>query len=461
MIQTNFRHLWEFPMGFKLRSKADFSVMSNLNSNLICVKLIGAGILRLIGLRFIFAGLLFGLLSGCTGYRTPTARDEHNIGEKLDTISSLVSREGNSKGHVAIFDPTIKMIHQFNLTTMEHDRALPVREPGAEHFLLYNDSSNYVIDLTKKHLTIFNSAGESQKDPISFQGVPKSAAFRPSIGGDPANYEAFLAIYDDVGTVGLLILDKNGQVKSKTTLGPIVSPDVTIVSGDITEDGRMVLALSDDRIAVVNMRSSIDLGAWQTIKIYPSTLTKLTWMAPLVGQVNRVLVKADKKIALLDIDTQTVVASYDSSTETPVSLSKSVDPHVILATSRYGELKILYVNGSSLQSRPFQYDGRSNVLNSMLDLSLNTWTMIRSGANVYYDPDRDPIDQAPSRQLLRYRFSDQLALHNKNLPDRAQLRLTKSTVFALFPADLGYAVNYAVDSSSVQELRLFNRPYIQ
>jgi hypothetical protein len=115
---------------------------------------------------------------------------DHMIGQKLESIAPLRASDGEQKQKVSLYDPVVKKIHQFDLNQMGVLRTLAVLNPDEKHFVLDSGTSNYIVDLSEKHISIFDKNSNPQHEPIQFLGVPKSAAFRPDLG--------WLVTYDDL-----------------------------------------------------------------------------------------------------------------------------------------------------------------------------------------------------------------------------------------------------------------------
>src|SRR5262245_59031278 len=84
-------------------------------------------------------------LAACAD-KDPARDQEHLIGKKLTDVSSLVAPGGETQSHIAIYDKTVARVHQFDLNANALVRSFPVRNPGLEHYVLYDQPGNYIID---------------------------------------------------------------------------------------------------------------------------------------------------------------------------------------------------------------------------------------------------------------------------------------------------------------------------
>jgi len=396
--------------------------------------------------------------------RTP---DEGLIGTDVGAFSLFNGSAGAGNSRVAVFDRKTRRIHQFETADMTLQRSFVVMDPDNEHDLIYDGGSDFIIDWSAKHIAIIGKDGQTVLDPFHLAGKALSAAFRaPTTDGR----NGILVMYDDLASVGILILDREGTIKGKTLRGRLVEGDTGIAAGDLTEDGRLVLVLTDDRIAVINVIQTIEQDKWVTESTpYASGLQKVSWIAPVRGKPNQIFAKAADKIAILDVSARTIVHSSDTTALALVKLSKFVDPHAIYE----GDNKTyLFYPGdnSEVKSRVFANtntgeEGQADVLAaSFLDMTADQWMTVAtkgSGWRRWPDQTRESIDAALSRRLQNCRFSDLLATSSIHLPDGPQVRLTRNSAFLLFPSDLGYAVNHPFDGGARTELKMFMQPYIR
>lgn len=386
-------------------------------------------------------------LSACTPSLTVNP-DENNIGEVLGTVTALIAPGGAETNEVAIFDETTRKIHRFDLAAMTHKNSLSVVNPGEKHYVIGDSQGRFVVDLTLKHLTIFDRDGCAQNDPIKMFGKPRSAAFREALG--------LLVVYDDLMNVGIVKMNALGQVEKTWVGGPVIE-DATIAAGDVDEAGRLVLVMNDGVVVIVDVEQTIAQDKWVFSK-FPSTLTELNWLAPLKGDGGRrVLVRSRSTIAIIDLVDQNVAAQLGVSDETAVKLSKSGDPHIVLQGAN-SEIRLVYAESAALKSRTL-FKQTPYLMSSHLDVAGDTWTSVETT----YQPTllwNDVNEYREARALKKYRLSDLRALQYKAVVGKAQIRLATSYVFALFPSELGYAVRYNIMDEGTSELRAFNLNYL-
>ncbi|MCB0384924.1 MAG: hypothetical protein KDD43_05995 [Bdellovibrionales bacterium] len=403
--------------------------------------------------KLIFTLSLVALCTACTG-GGPNAEDEENlIGNKLEIISDLSGRTGGTSQMVAIFDDTTRKIHQFDLQAMVHKRSVDVLYPDSEHFVLYHEQGDYIVDLTLKHISVYDKGGSPQHNPVSFQGKPISAAFRPDLG--------YMVIYDDLMSVSILKMNNEGLVVDSWVSGPVLESDNSIVSGDINDAGQLVLALSDDSLAVVDLGQTLTDKKWTFVSM-ATPMVRMRWMAPIPGKPEQVLVRAKTRVALFDLNTQAVISemTVDPDEVRVRKYSRHVDPHIILNTEYHSkEATLIYVADNQVKSRA-GFHTNSNFMLSRLNLGDDSWTYVTVDRE--YPAWNNALNEVrETRALRRYGFSSLLAQQQKALPDKARLKLAPDYVFALFPSELGYAVRFGVNTEEKRELKLFNLRHIK
>jgi hypothetical protein len=406
---------------------------------------------------------LMMLISACTYSVKPKYKgDDYLIGEKLKSISSLTSSSGTELKHIAMFDKTVGKIYQFNLATGKMDRELSPSEPDGDHTVLYDQGGNYVIDFVEAYIGIYNRQGKLQAKPIELGGVPDSAAFQPNLG--------WLVVYDTHQNIGVIKLDKSGNVQDKWVGGPRfddtgVNNPPSVTAGDVDESGRLIVGRTDGSIAVADLAENVrekPRHKWIAIT-FATDLVNIRWLAPVRGNPDLVLVRSREKISLVQISTKSVIdsVSFDSY-YTQVKPSKIYDPHIILQSS--SQIKVVYVeNGKLYTSAPLrrQY---SYILASRLSLTTDHWTMMEStdlDMSWRWDGDSWELDkpnlEKANRVLHRVMPSSLMSLEDTKVKDEGNTEFTDSHMFQLFSSSYGYAEFTNLNTGEVLPIAKFNR----
>lgn len=403
--------------------------------------------------------IVLALTTACSPTDHGAEEDEDIIGKKVSSISDIsMDSEEREQSSIALFDETTRKIHQFDLQNMKHIRALDVKNPQDEHFVLQDSNGEFVVDLTAKHISIYTNSGQAQHNPVQFVGEPISAAFRPDLG--------YIILYDDLMSVSILKVNAFGSVTKATVLGPILGDDTTIVSGDINDSGELILAMSDNTLAIVDLETTLNTGNW----VYSSISTSfndMKWISPVPGHPEQILIRSFQTMALMDVNTQTVLSELTLSDGDYriKKYSKAIDPHIIFQepvdswSHGYGETQLAYVQDSQIKTRLMK-QAHPYISISRLDLNRNTWTYVDVQKELTWNYN-DLNHVRESRRMNQYRFSDLAAISSESLPDTARLKMAAHYIFALFPSELGYAQRIDISNNEIVELRLFNLRHIK
>ncbi len=393
--------------------------------------------------------LVFSLISLIACDIEPKNQPNHLIGEELKEVSSLTASGGQDQENIAMFDPTVNRVHQFNLATNTLVRSFKVRNPGVEHYVLYDQAGNYIVDLTKQGITIFDKNNEAIHDPITMFGKPISAVFRPDLG--------YLVIYDDLMSVGVIRLDANGRVLQAKVFGASFGSE-TIAAGDLDENGRLILALSDGSVSLINLATSLNTGVWTSSRVAVS-LGNVRWLAPIRGSPDKILVVQNDKISMANLATVTVVDGPSILNRNVLFYGKSPDGHVIFRDSNDSALiKVAYAGGTSVTTKQIAFAPRY-IISSRLDLTNDSWTLLGAQKGSYdWDLKKNIFT---SRQMRRWSFASLAANFDQKMPDRANVEMNTNRAFALFPSKMGRATNYNLISNSARELLHFNVRFIE
>lgn len=373
-------------------------------------------------------------------------REENVIGLPVEKISSMVKVNGGDSDQIAVFDEVTRKIHQFRLSDMHYLRSFSVASPEKKHVLVAHDKGNYVIDIWDQHLEIFDKTGAVQIDPIDLVGTPVSVAFRQE--------DNLFVLYDNLNNVSIIRFDSEGQVEKTWIGGSVLGASSSITSGDLVAGRQLLLSLSDGSLAVVDVDQTLLQQKWVFTNFNPG-IAGISWIAPVLDNPDQVLVKGQSALAIVSLNAKATVTSLDLSGLQLEKLSKSSNAHIIGRPSFDSpQIQILYPQNSQLVSRTLQKQGLS-LLSSHLDLVKDRWSFIEiSERSNYFD---NSADQSKfGRQLKMLRPSDMMAVKKVQIVDQAQVLLSATSIFALFPSDLGYAVRYDLTSGAVKEAKFFN-----
>jgi hypothetical protein len=390
-------------------------------------------------------------LAACTN-DDRARQDEHLVGKKLTDVSSLVTPTGEAQHNIAIFDKTVNRVHQFDLNANVLSRSFAVQRPGVEHYVLYDQPGNYVVDFSTKHISVFDKYGEANHNPIQFVGTPKSAAFNSTLG--------LLVMYDDKMTIGVLKLSPEGKVL-KAQVFPGDFGGASISCGDIDENGNLIAALSNGKIVVADLTAALASGAWTGNYTTKNTvLNNAVWLAPVRGSVNLVLVQQEDRISLVDLTSESVTDGPLTNRKRVMHYGKGPDGHIIYEHATDSSLMLIaYVRAGVIETRQVNHSPYA-ILNSQLDLSAERWTTISAKSSTYNV--QNGVTSYTNRSVTRYIFNSGsfIAVKDERLPEHAKFELSADRLFALMPTRMGSAINYNLANFTSRPLTHFNVPYI-
>ena len=374
------------------------------------------------------------------------------IGEKLTGSSALSDSSGQAdRTQMVFFDKTVRRIHHFDLTTMKMIKSLTVDNPDAQHSVIFDQNLGLIVDFSVGHLTLFDRDGVPTKNPVQFAGKPTSAAYRASTGT--------LAVYDDLSNVAIFKFDANGRIAQKWMGGSLLdsSSGATIECGDLNNNDELILALSDGKLAVVDLAQTLATETW-AFRTVATGLTDINWIAPVRGSTDLMMALSKNGTYENVISTVSLAdgsANSVTTTGSVVIASKNKDPHVIVRENYSYNAKMYYATASGLASPRTLSTTLGNVFDSRLSIAENSWTVLE-GDRTYSWEYRNSEYEFSNRVLKRYRFSDMLALPKSALPDKADLSASSAYVVALYPSELGLLERISISDGSKQQLKLFN-----
>ncbi|HPI41304.1 MAG TPA: hypothetical protein PLJ21_10910, partial [Pseudobdellovibrionaceae bacterium] len=388
--------------------------------------------------------------------------------------------DGADSDQVAIFDEVTRKVHLFQLSDMKYISSLVVRDSTKKHSVVAPESGNYIIDLYEKHISIYKKNGEAIHDPVSFAGNPLSVAYRSDLN--------LFVLYDSLNSVVIMQLDASGNLIQSWTGGSLLSTwsiltsgvdkgsvksndsarakeaelqEGSIISGELLSSGTLVLALKKDfssstTLALVNVAETLKEKKW----IYTSFVVEvgnISWIAGVRAQPDQIFVKAENTLVLIDLNTQTQVASQSLDGFSLEKLSKNFDPHVVARLHNSSkEIVFIYPQNGVLKTRSLQKQ-EYVIVGSMLNLDKDIWGYLESTSAYTYNVFNNSIDQIKTNRVLKtIRPSDMLPLRSLKVADKSQGYLNSTSILELYPSDLGYASRTDLLTESKKEAKYFN-----
>lgn len=419
--------------------------------------------IRLLGSLFLL------VFSACTPAMKifPDIKAENVIGIPLSQNSRLQSATQDDSEKIVVYDKTIRKVHHFDLSSSVHLGKYDVDQPEDEHYLIYGAGMKYFVDLTKKRLNIQVIDGDKIPGPIKFVGTPISASYDYPQG--------YLVVYDSLQTIMIYKIDDNGTILDSFASGPVIKDEGTIQAGDILANGKLVLSIRGNPApstgTVVDFLVTVDLAATLSDQntgnklVYekiPTTLVEMSWLAPVNGQPNLVMIRSKEKISIFDLVAKTEL-SIPTENWVVEKYSKIKDAHIVMRpTYDYDdssvsnlERRLFYVDAGQLKSKSLNKNYKF-ILNSHLDLKRGYWSVVKSNTVKEWDVYNSYNGRYTNRTFARVRFDDLLTTIDTDIDDSATVEIANDFLFSLFPSPMGYATRTDIESNKSNILKNFN-----
>lgn len=422
-------------------------------------------------MRFSFNVIIyiyFLSLVSCTYKPKADVKSENLIGNKLSSISTLQSIQGEQSKSLIMFDPTIRKVHKFDLLTMTHESVWTVANPEIQHSIIYIEPMSYYIDLTAKGITVQNIKNLSQKSRFDFEGQPVSAAFSAE--------KNLLVVYDENQKITIIKLDADGLIEFTSSYGGLLSESHTVQAGDLTEKGDLILTTvnrtldrSSSFLTVIPLDSMNQVQSAE--KIAPALnfknldLFDVSWVAPIGGDAEQVLLRANNKISLYDLKTQQIVSSIDTQDWYIARYSKSKNPHIILFknertfftnSSSDREMQVVYVENNVIKTKSI-FTKIVSVTSSYLDLEKQSFSLTSNKNKEYNTSEFYGLNEVRTQRVFhKLQFNDFLVKNEIKITDGTEVVVGEDFIFNLFPSKLGYAERIDLKDQSKKVLELFN-----
>jgi len=406
----------------------------------------------------------------------PDYKAENVIGIPLSKNSKLQSSTDDDSDKVVIFDKTIRKIHHFDLATSKHLGLFDVEQPEEEHYLIYNGGAEYFVDMSRRHISVQKLNGQQASTSLRFVGTPISASYDGKQG--------YLVVYDSQQSVIIFKLDSSGKLIKQFISGPVVDTLGTIQAGDIAGNGKLVLSIrgnSDpstgvitDYIVAVDIEKTIADTNTQNILVFDPadktamTLTQMSWLAPVPGSPNLIMIRSSGKINLMDLTTK-AISSLPTDDWVVEKYSKIKDPHIIFrktydfysTVNGNVERRMFYVDGGVLKTK-VQTKNFNYILNSHLDIQKGQWNVTKANVVKEYDLyNAYNNDFFQGRSFTRIRLNDLLSVIDTPIDDKATVEIAGDFIFSLFPSEMGKATTTDIESSKVKTINNFNIKYMK
>jgi hypothetical protein len=387
------------------------------------------------GSKVIKIVLAAGLLNSCQA----DDGKKGMIGDRLTQDSGIFNSYGIETSSVFVVDQTTDRLLGISLSDFTIKHQFELKKKEAEHVTIMDINEKFVIDFSKKHLNIYGLDGGSYDRPFNFQGTPTSAAYNP--------FTRTMIIQDSLQSVGMMQLAESGSITSSWRGGPQLASGTSIVAGDLDKSGRLVLAMSDETMAVVDVSQSIAQQSWQQTSFSPG-LGKVTWVAPDSRNADLLLVSSSTKIAIVNSATKVVVdqKALESSSVIKFS-SKAGLGHIF--TEKNGVVSVYFINAQgAIGVESLAQASLAGLKQSYLDGDASALTML---FQVGYR----------ERSVIKMRLSDALVEVEKSIDTTGETSINGKTVFVNYEDPLGALELHSLTSDDVKRLEGYNFDYLR
>ncbi len=386
-------------------------------------------------LHFITLYFLISCASGSSQKKNPDGKS-NMIGDTLQTTTDVILKSNSLANVFALADAHVKRVHVFNLEDLSLKFSyLSSAESDATRNVISDLNGNYVVDLSTKHIEVINKEGSQAKNPFKFQGTPNSAAFHSTDG--------YLVVYDSLKSVGILKLSAQGKIEGSVLLGPLVGENQSISSGEISDDGKLILSISDKSLIIVNLAETLAKQEWIYDTLDLKLDHELDWLTP-IKDSNLILATSSEEILLIDyVDLN--IKEKISIKNLSINRFKGIHPHI-------------YITGTDQQSIIYVNSDLTLVQHELTFLSSDLAKIKKS----YLNLDQLLLRGLFQSDIIALRLKDNLILLNEKTPAKANsIDLCDECFVISYDSPLGKIEKYFDDEKKEKITKTgFNLKYL-
>ena len=363
------------------------------------------------------------------------------IGDSLSFVTSSYVQGPAGSDLVYAYDHYVQRFHQFDLSTPAIMASFSVRESKTHH-ILSSASGAYLVDVSEEHVDLVVPGQASQTDVLHLSGKPATSAAIPS--------EGIYVIVDELKSIGCLLVDDNGTVTGSFVGGAKLGALDTVLAGDLLPGGKLVVSLSDQSFAIIDVKQSVTQQQW-VFDTMPGVSETIDWVSRIPDASNRFVATTATQIVVMDISTQTVV-SQTALDKTLVARFRNAQPH--LYASDGTNLFLYTIDPAGQVSSQILAGSITAVSDSTLDQDRSHITIVQQ------DLSPDELGFAYPK-IFRIRLSDSLVVSKKDPIGRSRVGITSNYMLFQYESALGFAERYAFDTDATAHvMEGFNIPYL-
>lgn len=326
-------------------------------------RLLKYGIFHARALRAALAICMSVRLAGCSQGYGPSGHISLDA-KAFNFASSLTSNLGSSDVLWLVNESTWR-IYRLSVSRfeIEKDYPMPFESEGpvehGNHFSGYSQSpgiitglsGEYVMVMKDRDLAIIRADGSVDTNPVRMPGEIKSYAFaEPTTEGEKTAQRGFLAVSDAMGTLGLMQINRSGQVEASYLAGSILpGSDEQMTAGTAVPASDMLLvSTSGGKLYKLRIQASIEAQELNLEEVTLPAGMEVQSFLPVPGYSDRIMVRQKDKISILDINSMTVVdeVAVDPTMQLAAEF-RGAWPHMIFQQNQVVDARTNAVQSSS------------------------------------------------------------------------------------------------------------------
>jgi hypothetical protein len=367
------------------------------------------------------------LTQGCGGY----VKDETaEIGRRPQFFSTSYLFRAGDANVMTMVDRKGKTVQQFTLEPFGHVQTQPLPFDDEEQGVLASGNGDYFVVVADSNYAIQKRDGSVVENPVGLAGKITSAAY------DPIHH--YLLVADEFKSMAVMLLSPNGDVVGSWTAGSLFPGDKLVVSGTMLDDGRLVLAVGEATLAVVDLPATVAAQAWQHQSFDVPDAKAMTWIASIPDQTDLVMVKDQNRFLLVNVATGAILDSEDMTLQQVLGNYRDYTPHVIYRSADIDdgvEARVLYpgTDGKFVR-KAIAYNG-NQITTTWLDPSSDTLTVAFDPSSPY-SPSYEDKFYFEAQDIYRVRLTDNFVDITK-IEEESAMALTPNYIVLLYRSSLG------------------------
>lgn len=396
------------------------------------------------------AGLI--AMQGC-GNSTSLSSDSPTIGRKPEFFSTSYLFRAGDKNSLTAVDRTGMTLQRFTLDPFAHEQSLSLALDEEKQGVLAAANGQYFVTLGETDYAIIKADGTSVVNPIGLAGKIASAAF------DPVHH--YLLIADEFKSMAIMTLSPSGDDLGHVAKGNLFPGEKLIVAGTMLDDGRLVLAVGEKTIAIIDVGMTVAKQEWEYTSFDVTNAKAMTWLASVPDQPSIVMIRDQDRLLSIDVDAKAILDAKDITNLSVIGQFRDYSPHVIYNTPdelAAQKANITYVGeGGKFVHKPISDNGKQ-LLQTWLDPVTSFLTVAFNPGAQRSDPEVDSY-YLEAQEIYRVRLTDNLVERTAPIAEKSHMAITPNYIFLLYPSALGKAsrLNYgSKENANEQKLEGYN-----